>query len=122
MGIEYRIVSDDISRGNTMNLLQTEIELAYHRQRGTEYDKGFLAGLKMGLKIVMDQPLSGIWMKPENRPKRGCKILLKMKRGDCPPEYCTASWSECWDSYENCELGMKPIPDQWIVGWRMIPE
>ena len=105
-----------------MNLIQTEIEVAKHRQRGTEYDKGLLTGLGIALRIVMEQDMSGIWIKPEIRPKKGCKILIKMKRGDNPPEYCTGAFSECWDCYENCELHMNPIPDSWIVGWRMLPE
>lgn len=105
-----------------MNLIQTEIELAYHNHRGTEFDKGVLTGLRAALQIVMDQPLSGVWIPAEQKPKRGHKILLAMKRGDCPPEYCTAAFSQCWDSYENCENRMNPIPDSWVKAWMKIPE
>ena len=113
--VNYKIVSDDIRRGQL--LMELEALLAEHKD-----NYGIRKGLQLAIKAVCEALPSGMWTDPAIKPERGHKILLKLKRGDCPPEYITGCWSEVWDCYESCEQMMHPVPDKWIVGWRMIPE
>lgn len=117
-GHEYRIVSDDISRGEVLRALGAE-KLKF--MNGAEYFRGVLYGIELAEQIVCSVRMTGVWNSPKLKPLFGYKHILKLKRGDFT-DYTTAAFSKVWDSWENCERNMEPVPDSQIAGWRQIPE
>lgn len=115
----YRIISDDISRGEMMLRLQSEKGKAFGN--GTQYERGIVKGLEIALEAVCEARVTGVWTTPDIHPQKGFKVLLKLRTGEYENR-CTCVYSEKDECWRCCETGMREIPEGYVVGWRMLPE
>ena len=112
------VVNDNISRGDMFRKLQGMVD---QRMRpGNEFERGQQTMWQKIMQTLCEAPPTGVWNSPEKHPQY--KVLVKIKRGDQKPEYCTAIWSAYDGNWKNCETQLRPIDPKLMIGWKPIEE
>lgn len=112
------VVNDNISRGDLFRKLQDMVD-----QRvcpGNDFERGQNDMWQKIMQMICEAPPTGVWNSPDQHPKY--KVLVKIKRGEQKPEYCTAIWCDYDGLWKNCETQLRPIDPKLIVGWKPIEE
>lgn len=112
------IVNDNISRGDMFRKLQGMVDP--WKMPASSFESGQQDMLKRILQMICDAPPTGVWNSQDQHPKY--KVLVKIKRGEQKPEYCTAIWCDYDGLWKNCETQLRPIDPKLIVGWKPIEE